>query len=114
MNKTKKLAEQLYIEPFTGWLGRALPGKLISEMGAPVLSTLTSTLDTFILFANKMKVSRVLVRVLKTGAPISEINFPGNARPNHPVKGSIYSCSANFLVLFTNQIKKFIGAQVAT
>jgi len=62
--------------------------------------------------ADEMEVPRVPVRGLEAGAAFAEIDLPGDAGADHPLKSPVDSGSTDAWIFATDQIAKVVSAQM--
>ena len=51
--------------------------------------------------------------MLEAESPLAEIDLAGNARINHPLQGAIHRCTADAVILMSNEINQIVGAEMS-
>ena len=59
-----------------------------------------------------MEVTGLPVRVLEPESPLTEIDLAGDARIDHPLQRAIHRCTADAVIVATNEIDEIVGAEM--
>ena len=63
--------------------------------------------------ADQMEMARLTVRVLEPESPLAEVDLAGNARINHLLQRAIHGCTADAVILTSNEIDQIVGAEMS-
>ena len=59
-----------------------------------------------------MEMSGLTIGVLEPESPLAEIDLAGDARINHPLQRAIHRCTADAVIVTSNEIDQIVGAEM--
>ena len=51
--------------------------------------------------------------MLEAESPLTEVDLAGDARIDHPLQGAIHRCTADAVVLMSDEINQIVGAEMS-
>jgi len=60
-----------------------------------------------------MEMTGLTIGVLEPESPLAKVDLAGDARINHPLQGAIHRCTADAVIITSNEIDQIVGAEMA-